>query len=229
MEKKKEKKDAGAGAAAKAKPAAAKAKPKAKPKAAGAKADDDEADADGDSPEASRPGTTKPGTAGADGTLPAVGGKGKGGAGGAEAKPGTAGVAVRPATEPSARRKRFVQTRSLPDLSSSLGSAPGLKRASPNERAMGESWPIIQRAIDHLEKKSKLVERIDRDDIAWAIMITRTDKFRKSEEGRRCDGLEINMPNQEEEEKQKKAANAAVSGKSKKREKKKLDRMGLTH
>merc|ERR1712072_494978 len=107
--------------------------------------------------------------------------------------------------------KRFNPTRSLPDLACTFGCAPGTKRGGPNELALSDSWPIIRRAMDHLEKNSVLVERIGKDDIAWAMMQTRTKSYRESEEGKRAEGLHISMPQDGDKEE----ANAGVSGKGK--------------
>merc|ERR1712139_110924 len=103
--------------------------------------------------------------------------------------------------------KKYVATRSLPDLASTLGCAPGLKKGYPSEWLMRESWPIVHRALDHLEKRSKIVERIDRDDIEFAMEMTSTQKWFTSEEGIRADGLII-MPQAGDDD-----ADAGVSGK----------------
>jgi len=129
------------------------------------------------------------------GTLPAVSGasakpKAKAEAK-AEAKPVASPVVMAPEVVIKPRPKRFVPSRSLPSLSCTFGSAPGLPVGYPSEYKMGQSFDLIARAMEYLEKESSIVRRIDNEDITKAMVMTQTKKFRASEEGSRCVGVII--------------------------------------
>jgi hypothetical protein len=93
--------------------------------------------------------------------------------------------------EKKAAMRKFVTSRSLPNLAGTLGSAPGGKKGSPNVYSMADEWPIVSRALSHLEKHSRVVERITKGDFEYAAEFTKTKKFLESDEGIRCDGVQL--------------------------------------
>jgi len=109
-------------------------------------------------------------------------------------------------------KKSALATRSLPNLSCTFGCAPGAKNESDrSEWKLAETNPLIRRAFDHLEKKSKVVERINRVDIEWAMKMTSTDKFMESDEGMRFPDCCISVP-QDMDDQEKAQKNEAKKG-----------------
>jgi len=98
--------------------------------------------------------------------------------------------------KPTKPKQTFARhrNRSAPSLACSLGAVVGVKKGFPDERKMAETYPIIARALKHLEVHSDVVARIDRLDVLHAIAQTSTEKYRTTAEGKRAGDLEIVRP-----------------------------------
>jgi len=181
------------------KKAKGKAKPKPKaPSIAQAKADEEPAAAAAGATEGGGEAAAAPAAT----TLPPVASakpKAKAEAKSSPAAADTLGLAS-PEQPKRTRLKRYVPTRSLPNLACTFGAAPGCPIAHPSEYELSKSFSLISRALNHLEKESRIVHRIDREDIKAAMKMTQTAKYMASEEGSRAEGVIIKAPEGEEDD-----------------------------